>query len=78
MRSGRRREPERADLAPPGRHADLVLERRYRSTDRIIIRVSDERAAELPDQAGRVERRPAGEVRPFEQDDVAPPSRASQ
>ena len=69
---GRRGEAERADLAPAGLELDLVAQLPV-ELDRVHHHPGQaERAAQLADEAGRVERRPARQLRALDEDDVAP------
>ncbi len=68
----RRGEPEGADLAPAGLEADLLLERPV-EVDRVHHHLGQaDGAAQLPDQAGGMEGRAAGQVRTLAKDDVVP------
>src|SRR3954468_15316394 len=68
----RRREPERPDLPPAGLESRLLLERAV-ELDRAHHHPGQaERPAQLPDEAGGVERRAARQVGALAEDDVAP------
>ena len=68
----RRREPQRADLAPAGLEPDLVAERAV-EVDRAHHHLRQaERAAQLADEPGRMEGRAARQVGPLDEDDVVP------
>ena len=70
---GRRREPERPDLVPARLETHFGLERAV-EVDALHHHPRErERAAELTNQAGRVERRPARELGALDEHDVVPP-----
>ncbi len=69
---GRRREAQRADLTPARLEADLLLQRAVQ-VDRVHHHLRQcQRAAELADEAGRVERRAARQVGALHEHDVLP------
>ena len=69
---GRGGEPQRADLAPAGLEADLRLERAVELDRAHHHPRQRERAAQLADEPGGVERRAARQVGPLDEDDVVP------
>ena len=68
----RRGEPERADLVPAGLEADLVLERPVQLDALHHHPRQRERAPQLADEPGRVERRAARQLGPLDEHDVVP------
>ena len=66
------REPQRADLVPPGVQLDLLAEGSVK-LDRAHHHPGEAQgAAELADQPGRVEGRAAGELRPLDEHGIGP------
>jgi hypothetical protein len=68
----RGREPQRAHFVPARLEADLVLERSVEVDARHHHLRERQRAPQLADEAGGMERRPARELRPLDEDDVVP------